>query len=156
MKIKILSMLAVFGILLAASPLSAETIGSVITQKNFVGANATIQVEAFDDPQIKNVVCYLSYPQTGGLAASVGLAENKSNGSIACRSTGPIDLAQVQQVATHPVEVFRHSSNIFFKAMRVMRFWDTKRNVLVYLTYSKKLFDGSPKNSVSVVVIPRQ
>ena len=156
MKAKLLALLAASWVLMAISPVSAENIGSVVTQRNLVGANATIQVEAFDDPQIKNVVCYLSYPTTGGIAASVGLAENKSNGSIACRSTGPIDLAQVQRVATQPTEVFRQSSNIFFKAMRVVRFLDTKRNVLVYLTYSRKLFDGSPKNSVSVVVIPRQ
>ena len=135
---------------------NAETIGSLVTERNLVGKNSVIHIEVIDDPDITNVSCWLSYPVKGGVLASVGLGEDPSNSSIACRATGYVDLNQVQKVTTTPVEVFKRSTGMFFKAMRVMRYYDKKRKVLVYLTYSRKLIDGSPKSSISTVVIPQK
>ena len=50
--------------------------------------------------------------------------------------------------------MFSERLSILFKRLRVVRMVDTDRNALVYLTYSDKLIDGSPKNSVSAVPIP--
>lgn len=147
------SLLALGAILLPFSAF-AEDIGSVETEKKFVGKNSVINIEVIDDPQITNVSCWLSYPVKGGAMASIGLGEDPSNSSIACRATGFIDLKQVESVSKTPVNVFKRSTGMFFKAMRVVRFYDAKRKVLVYLTYSKKLIDGSPKSSISTVVIP--
>ena len=72
--------------------------------------------------------------------ASVGLGEDPSNSSIACRSVGPIDEAVVNKVAKGKgVEVFKRKTGTFFKAMRIIRFYDAKRKVLTYLTFSRKL-----------------
>jgi CreA protein len=38
--------------------------------------------------------------------------------------------------------------------VRVVRMVDVKRNTLVYLVYSDKIIDGSPKNSVTAVAVP--
>lgn len=151
---KYLSLLVFLGLLVPAYA-NAEGIGSVETEKHLMGKNSTIQIEVIDDPQIKNVSCWLSYPVKGGLKASIGLGEDPSNSSIACRATGQINLRQVLSVSGKPAEVFKRSTGMFFKAMRVVRFYDKKRKVLVYLTYSKKLIDGSPKSSISTVVIPQ-
>ena len=50
-------------------------------------------------------------------------------------------------------EVFRQRRSLFFKKMRIVRGCDKKRNVLVYVTYTDKLIDGSPENSTSTVPI---
>ena len=34
----------------------------------------------------------------------------------------------------------------------MVRFYDAKRNSLIYLSYSDKVIDGSPKNALSAVV----
>lgn len=142
------------GALLLPFAAHAENIGSVQTEWKAFGKNSTIQIEAVDDPQIKNVTCWLTYPVKGGAMASLGLGADPSNASIACRARGPIDMKQVIKVASKPTEVFKINKSVFFKAMRVMRFFDKKRNTLVYMTFTKELFNGSPKSSVSTVVIP--
>ena len=136
------------GAILLPFAATAETIGSVDTEKMLFGKNSTIQIEVIDDPQINGVSCWLSYPVKGGAMASIGLGEDPSNSSIACRPTGPIDLAQVLKVSKpEGVDVFKRMKGMFFKAMRVVRFYDKKRKTLVYLTYTKELIGGSPKRA---------
>jgi CreA protein len=140
-------------ILLAAAALlcgiaAAQTIGSVDTAFKWLGANHKIEVIAFDDPKVQGSTCYLSRPITGGLMGSVGLAEDKSDVGIACRATGPL---KVTTQFGPGEQVFDESRSPLFKKLRVVRFWDQPRQVLVYLAYSDKLIDGSPKNSISVV-----
>ena len=144
--------IAVLGALFVPFMAHAEKIGAVVTERNLVGSNSTIEIEAIDDPDIKNVVCYLSYPRKGGVMADIGLGEDPSNSSIACRATGPIDL---KGISLQPKNVFSRSQSMFFKAMTVIRFYDKKRGVLVYLTTSNKIINGSKKSSISVVVVPR-
>jgi len=132
----------------------AERIGEVSTTFKLIGANDKIVIEAFDDPDIRGATCYLSRAKTGGIKGTVGLAEDTSDASIACRQTGPIVLPQeVVEGERDGERVFRKSTSILFKKLQVVRFYDPKRNTLVYLTYSDKIIDGSPKNSISTIVI---
>ena len=52
-------------------------------------------------------------------------------------------------------EIFSERLSLLFKKLRVVRMVDKKRNTLVYLTYSDRLVDGSPKNSVTAVAVDR-
>ena len=138
--------------LIIISPMSAqaEEVGEVSTTFKLLGANHKIVVEAFDDPDVPGVSCFVSRAKTGGIKGSLGLAEDTSDASIACRQTGeitlPPDLEEGEQV-------FRQRTSILFKKIQVVRFYDKTRKTLVYLSYSDKLIDGSPKNSLSAVVI---
>ena len=134
--------------------LVAEEIGSVSTVFKMVGANDKIVVEAFDDPEIPGAACYLSRAKTGGVKGMVGVAEDTSDASIACRQIGPITLPQKVKNGDHDgEEVFKKSTSLLFKSLQVVRFYDAKRNVLVYLSYSDRIIEGSPKNSISIIPI---
>ena len=139
-------------LLLAATPARAEEIGSVSTVLKLVGPNDKIVVEAFDDPKVDGVTCYLSRAKRGGLKGGLGVAEDTSDASIACRQVGPIRITA--PIADGEV-VFKKDTSLLFKTMQVVRFLDRKRNVLVYLVYSDKIIEGSPKNSVSAVAIQK-
>ena len=137
-----------------STAVQAETVGEVSTTFKLLGANDKIVIEAFDDPDIKGATCYLSRAKTGGIKGTVGLAEDTSDASIACRQTGPITLPEdVANGKDDGEQVFRKSTSLLFKKLQVVRFYDPKRNTLVYLTYSDKLIDGSPKNAISTIVI---
>ena len=132
----------------------AETIGSVGYKFKWIGPNDKIVVEAFDDPDVSGVACYLSRADVGGVSGAMGLAENPSDVSLACRQVGPIDAAAVSKLKDRD-EVFSQRTSIIFKSTQVVRMVDRKRNVLVYLTYSDKIIEGSPKNAISVVPFGR-
>ena len=139
------------GGVLAMAPLAhAEEIGSVDTAFQWLGPNHKIVIEAFDDPKIDGVTCYVSRSQKGGIKGGLGLAEDTSDASLACRQTGPI---AVKEKFKNGEEVFTERRSLVFKKMRVVRFLDKTRNALVYLVYSDKLVEGSPKNSVSAVAM---
>lgn len=105
---------------------------------------------AIDDPDIEGVACHYTVPEKGGVAGGLGLAEEVSDISLACRQVGPIKF----KVKSEQGEVmFRQSRSLLFKRMQIVRGCDAKRNVLVYLVYSDRLIDGSPKNSTSTVPI---
>jgi len=138
----------------AAPFLHAEQIGSVSTKFKLLGANDKIVIEAFDDPDINGATCYLSRAKTGGVSGAVGIAEDTSDASIACRQVGPILLPKnISSGDADGDEVFKKSTSLLFKSLQVVRFYDPKRNVLVYLTYSDRIIEGSPKNSISTIPI---
>ena len=141
---------ALLTILLSVGAAAAEEIGSVDTVFKLVGPNHRIVVEAFDDPVVEGVTCHLSRAKQGGLSGAVGLAEDPSDASIACRQVGPIRFLDEIEDGD---EVFSRRSSVLFKRVHVVRFLDSKRNVLIYLTYSDKLIEGSPKNAISTVPI---
>ncbi len=147
-----------FGLLISFLFLSisiyAEKIGEVDTAFKLLGANHKVIIEAFDDPDISGATCYLSRAKKGGISGSFGLAQDPSNASIACRQIGPITLPNdVISGKSDGKKVFKKKTSILFKKIQVVRFYDKKRHVLVYLTYSDKLIDGSPKNSISSIPI---
>ena len=135
---------------LALASSQAEEIGSVDTAFQWLGPNHKIVIEAFDDPKIDGVTCYVSRSQTGGIKGGLGLAEDTSDTSIACRQVGPIN---VKEKFKDGEEAFTERRSLVFKKLRVVRFLDKSRNTLVYLVYSDKLVEGSPKNSVTAVPI---
>ena len=135
---------------LAASPARAEAVGCVTTAWKLIGSNHKVCVEAFHDPQVPGVTCHVSQARTGGVAGTFGLAQDPSEFSLACRQTGPITLPdKLGKEET----VFSEDTSILFKETRVFRMVDKKRFTLVYLVYSTKLIDGSPRNSISTVPI---
>jgi CreA protein len=144
--------LLLIALVLLSLPLMAERLGAVSTKFRMLGPNDKIVVEAFDDPAISGVTCYLSRAKTGGMSGAVGIAEDTSDASIACRQTGPVNLSpDILDKSRDGEEVFKQRTSILFKTMQVVRFYDARRNTLIYLTYSDKLVEGSPKNSITAV-----
>ena len=128
----------------------AEEIGEVSTVFKWVGPNDKIVVEAFDDPKVSGVTCYLSRAKTGGVKGGLGLAEDRAEASIACRQVGPIAFKGTLKDGE---EVFKERTSLVFKTMQVVRFFDRKRNTLVYLVYSDRVIEGSPQNAVTAIPI---
>ena len=137
---------------LLAMPVLAEDIGSVGYHFKWLGPNDKIVVEAFDDPDVAGVTCYVSHARTGGIKGAIGLAEDPGEASLACRQVGPIDTAQLDKLKS-PHEVFSSRASLIFKTTQVTRFWDAKRKALVYLVYTDRIIEGSPRNSISVVPV---
>jgi CreA protein len=131
---------------------AAEAIGSVDTVFKLIGPDHKIVVEAYDDPGVAGVTCYVSRAKTGGIAGGLGLAEDKSESSIACRAVGPLSFAKPLKQQD---EIFTERTSLVFKRLRVVRMVDAKRNTLVYLTYSDRVIEGSPQNSVTAVPVDR-
>jgi CreA protein len=129
----------------------SEPIGEVDTVFKLIGPDHKIVVEAYDDPQVAGITCYVSRAKTGGVKGALGLAEDKSEASIACRQTGAITFARP---LPKQEEIFSERISLVFKRLRVVRMVDAKRNALVYLTYSDRVIEGSPQNSVTAVALP--
>nr|WP_241576109.1 protein CreA [Rosenbergiella collisarenosi] len=132
----------------------SEEIGSVDTKFKIIGANHKIVIEAFDDPEISNVTCYLSRAKTGGIKGSLGLAEDTADAAISCHQVGPIEVPDNIKAGKEDGDtVFKQRTSLVFKKLQVNRFYDQKRNTLVYLAYSDRVVEGSPKNALSAVPI---
>ncbi len=129
----------------------AELIGEVDTAFRWLGKDDRIVVEAFDDPKVEGVTCFVSRARTGGVKGTVGLAEDTADASIACRQIG--SAVKIEQKLPLQEDVFTQRTSLLFKKLHVVRIVDAKRNTLVYLTYSDRLIDGSPKNAVTAVAI---
>lgn len=136
-----------------ALPGHAEEIGEVSTVFRFLGKNDRIVIEAYDDPKVKGVSCFVSRARTGGISGTVGLAEDTADASIACRQVG--DVLQFTGKLPQQEDVFSERQSILFKRLHIVRVVDPVRNTLVYLTYSDRLIEGSPKNGVTAVPVPR-
>ena len=133
-----------------ALPAAAEEIGCVTTAWRLVGANHRVCVSAFDDPRIPGVTCHVSQARTGGIAGSLGMAEDPSQFSLACRQVGPIALPPG---LAKEETVFSEDTSLLFKETKVTRMFDEKRRVLVYLAISRKVIEGAPANAISTVPI---
>ena len=130
----------------------AEQVGEVDTAFILIGPDHKIVVDAYDDPKVSGVACFVSRAKTGGIKGALGLAEDKAEASIACRQVGPISFAKP---IAEQEEMFNERISLVFKKLRVVRMVDKKRNTLVYLTYSDRMIDGSPQNSVTAVAVDR-
>ena len=130
----------------------AEPIGDVNTAFQWIGPDHKIVVEAYDDPKVAGVTCYVSRAKTGGIKGGLGLAVDKAEASIACRQVGPVS---IKQPLPQQEEVFSERLSLLFKRLRIVRMVDRARNTLVYLTYSDRLVDGSPQNAVTAVAVDR-
>jgi CreA protein len=135
----------------ALGPARAEDLACISTTFNLLSPNDKVCVSDFEDPQVPGVVCHISQARKGGWGQPLGLNEDPSNFSVACRQTGPItaDLAKLRDRE----RVFSEKTSIFFKATRIYRLVDRKHNTLVYLAISSKIVNGSPANAISTVPI---
>ncbi|MBB5017020.1 CreA protein [Chitinivorax tropicus] len=136
--------------LLPVAMVQAEEIGSVDTAFKLLGPDHKVVIEAFDDPSVEGVACYVSRAKTGGLKGAIGLAKDPSRFSVACRQVGPMKFLKP---LPRQEEVFRERASFIFKHVRVVRIVDVKRNALTYLTYSDKIIEGSPDNAVTAVAV---
>jgi CreA protein len=112
--------------------------------------NDKLATYGIDDPEVEGVACHFTVPERGGVKGWLGVAEEVSDISLACRQIGPI---RFKGKMAQGDDMFRQRRSLFFKKMQIVRGCDTKRNVLVYMVYSDKLIEGSPKNSTSSVPI---
>ena len=144
---------AVLFALLVATPAAADG-PDLIFKKSTVFKLLTpddkLATYGIDDPVVEGVACHYTVPERGGVAGALGMAEEVSDISLACRQIGPISFKEKFEQGD---VVFRERRSIFFKKMQIVRGCDAKRNVLVYVVYSDKLIEGSPKNSTSTVPI---
>ena len=138
-----------FGLWIWSRP-ERGTTGQVSTRFRLLGPNDRIAVDGFDDPKVQGVACHISRAVTGGIKGALGVAEDTSDVSIACRQIGAIHITG----DLHDGEtVFDERRSLLFKQLHVVRFFDRGRNVLVYVSYSDRVIQGSPKNSISSVPI---
>lgn len=147
---KILSAAILLASVAVASAQSPELIFKKSTVFRFLTPDDKLATYAIDDPDIEGVACHYTVPEKGGVAGGLGFAEEVSDISLACRQVGPIKFKDKMEQGE---VMFRQSRSLLFKRMQIVRGCDAKRNVLVYLVYSDKLIEGSPKNSTSTVPI---
>ena len=116
----------------------------------WVSPDDKLATYGLDDPEVEGVACHFTVPERGGFKGWLGLAEQVSDISLSCRQIGPIRFKEKLEQGD---DMFRKRRSLFFKKMQIVRGCDAKRNVLVYMVYSDKLIEGSPKNSTSTVPI---
>ena len=116
----------------------------------WLSPNDKLATYGIDDPEVEGVACHFTVPERGGIKGWIGVAEEVSDISLACRQIGPI---RIKGKMAQGEDIFRQRRSLFFKKMQIVRGCDAKRNVLVYMVYSDKLIEGSPKNSTSSVPI---
>lgn len=146
----VLKMTAALLMTAAAGAARSETVGCITTAWKLLGANHKVCVQAFGDPKVPGVTCHVSQARTGGISGALGLAEDPSQFSLACRQTGPIS---VPEKLPKDEVVFSEDTSLVFKETRVVRLWDEKNRTLVYVGISRKLIDGAPANSISTVPV---
>jgi CreA protein len=151
---QLFALVAAAYVALSAAPASAAEEPDLIFKRSTVfkwlTPNDKLATYGLDDPGVEGVACHFTVPQRGGLKGWIGVAEEVSDISLACRQIGPIKItAKFEQGE----DVFRQRRSLFFKKMQIVRGCDTKRNVLVYMVYSDRIIEGSPKNSTSTVPI---
>jgi CreA protein len=150
----LLMLLALASILWPRSPALAAEEPDLIFRRStvfkWVSPNDKLATYGVDDPEVEGVACHFTVPEKGGFKGWLGLAEQVSDISLACRQIGPIHFKGKMDQGD---DMFRQRRSLFFKKMQIVRGCDAKRNVLVYMVYSDKLIEGSPKNSTSSVPI---
>jgi CreA protein len=129
----------------------ATDLACISTTFNALSPNDKVCVSVFEDPQVPGIACHISQARKGGWGQPLGLNEDPSNFSLACRQTGPIEVDLSKLNANE--EVFSQKTSIFFKTTRIYRLVDKPRNTIVYLAISTKIVNGSPANAISTVPI---
>jgi CreA protein len=141
-------------VLTAASARAADNEPDLIFRKSTVfkllTPNDKLATYGIDDPAVEGVACHFTAPERGGIKGWLGVAEEVSDISLACRQIGPI---RIKEKFSQGEDVFRRRRSLLFKKMQIVRGCDVKRNVLVYMVYSDRVIEGSPKNSTSTVPI---
>jgi len=148
-------LIAAFALFLTPMAYGQERVGEVSTTFHLTSPNDKVVIDRFDDAEVDGVSCYISRAETGGWKGAVGLAEDPSRFSIACRAVGTPRITGKIDESDEGEVVFSERTSAIFKSLRITRFLDKKKNVLVYLAWSTKVVEGSPYNSISVVPLDR-
>lgn len=135
------------------APVKAELIGEVDTAFRWLGKDDRVVIEAYDDPKVRGITCFVSRARTGGIKGTVGLAEDRAEASIACRQVD--EKLHFTEKLPRQEDVFTERMSILFKRLHIVRIVDSTRNTLIYLTYSDRLIEGSPQNSITAVPVAR-
>ncbi len=138
---------------LAGGPAAAQDLDLIFkksTAFKLLTPDHKLAVYAVDDPLVEGVACHITLPEKGGVSGMFGVAEEVSDASLACRQVGPVSFKDTFEQGD---EMMSQRRSLFFKEVQIVRGCDAARNVLVYLVYTDKLIDGSPKNSTSTVPI---
>lgn len=153
MRVFIACMVAIFAVLTAVPSFAADEPDLIFKRSTvfkLLTPNDKLSTYGLDDPEVDGVACHFTVPERGGLKGWIGVAEEVSDISLACRQIGPI---KFKEKFAQGEDVFRKRRSLFFKKMQIVRGCDIKRNVLVYMVYSDRLIEGSPKNSTSTVPV---
>ena len=79
---------------LAIGPASAADEPDLIFRRSTVfkwlSPNDKLATYGIDDPEVEGVACHFTVPERGGFKGWLGLAEEVSDISLACRQIGPI------------------------------------------------------------------
>lgn len=126
--------------MMMAVPVHAERIAKIETSGLIF--KDSLEVHAFDDPYIDGVTCYVNLPKR---TLSI---EDQSNTSISCRKVG-----EISGTLKSRQKIFKQKKSWFIKSLYIDRIYDRKRNVLVYVSYTKKLSGDNASNSISVVAL---
>lgn len=139
----------------AAAADETAQVGFVNTAMTNLGLTRShrIVVERFDDPEVRNVSCWISQARTGGISGMVGVAEDPARFALACSATGPVEILPSAARGERGEVVHESSTSLFFKETRVHRFIDEQRNAVIYLAWSTKLVEGSPFSAVATVPV---
>jgi len=150
---KFLPALLVLSVLCAAPAGASEKrdIGAVSTAFNLLGPNHKIVVTAFDDPKVTGITCYVARPRTGGIKGGLGLAEDPSIASVDCAQTGPVTFTGRIDAGAGGEEVFDEKRSLIFKSLKINRLYDKENGSLIYVVRTKRIIEGSPTTSLSVV-----
>jgi CreA protein len=140
------------GVSLGLTPGASAQEPDLIFKKSTVWRALTpddkLAVYGIDDPLVEGVACHYTTPERGGISGTFGLAEEVSDISLACRQIGPVTFKG--KFGQGDV-VFSERRSLVFKKMQIVRGCDARRNTLVYMVYSDRPIEGSPKNSTSSV-----
>lgn len=148
----VLPLALICSLFLTACGDDAETVGEVTSNYRFFTPSDKIKIEKFHDPDIPEIVLYVSRADRGGIKGAMGLAEDKSDASLAARLVRPLSGPIPDKVLkSNGDEIFRRSQSLVFKKMLVRRFYDKENNVVIYITHSREMIAGGYKNSISVV-----
>ena len=74
--------------------------------------NDKLATYALDDPEVEGVACHFTLPEKGGFKGWIGVAEEVSDISLACRQIGPI---RIKAKFEQGDDVFRKRRSLFFK-----------------------------------------
>ena len=148
-------LLMVSGHLIALPPVATgaedpDLIFKRSTVFKWLSPNDKLATYGLDDPEVDGVACHFTVPERGGFKGWIGVAEEVSDISLSCRQIGPV---RFKSKFEQGEDVFRKRRSLLFKKMQIVRGCDAKRNVLVYMVYSDRIIEGSPKNSTSSVPI---
>src|SRR6187549_3965832 len=60
------------------------------TEFKWMSPNDKLATYGLDDPEVEGVACHFTVPEKGGFKGWLGLAEEVSDISLACRQVGPV------------------------------------------------------------------